>query len=75
VPRAQPSCLGVELALYDGRPNFSVSCSTKSKAASGRSKIHPFSGRLGARLNRVSSIVAAFRTGMLTVNVAYCGNG
>jgi len=32
---------------YDGRPNFSVSCSTKSKAASGRSKIH-FPGRLGA---------------------------
>jgi hypothetical protein len=44
-PRAQPSCLGVELALYDGRPNFSVSCSTKSKAASGRLKIHPLSGR------------------------------
>jgi hypothetical protein len=44
-----PSCLGVELALYDGRPNFSVSCSTKSKAASGRlKKIHPLSGRIGS---------------------------
>jgi hypothetical protein len=41
----------------------------------GRLKIHPLSGRLGARLIPVSSIVAAFRTGMLTVNVAYCGNG
>ena len=30
--RAQPSYLGAELALYGGRPNFSVSCSTKSKA-------------------------------------------